>query len=91
MNGLVKGGLALGGLVLGLGALKRALNPRPRYLLEKPLRRVREEGSRVVVVSGLHGGDRPSSWSKTATTSGARHSPRQLLHLWPLVRIVSTT
>ena len=27
MNGLVKGGLALGGLVLGLGALRRALNP----------------------------------------------------------------
>src|SRR5918912_1495894 len=37
MNGLVKGGLALGGLVLGLGALRRALNPTPRYASwEKP-------------------------------------------------------
>jgi hypothetical protein len=37
MNGLVKGGLALGGLVVGIGALRRALNPTPRYLSwEKP-------------------------------------------------------
>ena len=31
MNGWVKGGLALGGLVVGLGAVRRALNPTPRY------------------------------------------------------------
>jgi len=37
MNGLVKGGLALGGAVLGLGALRKALNPTPRYASwEKP-------------------------------------------------------
>jgi NADH:quinone reductase (non-electrogenic) len=37
MNGWVKGGLAVGGLVVGLGALRRALNPSPRYApWEKP-------------------------------------------------------
>jgi hypothetical protein len=37
VNGLAKGGLALGGLVVGVAALKRALNPRPRYASwEKP-------------------------------------------------------
>ncbi len=37
MNGWVKGGLALGGLVFGLGAMRRALNPTPRYApWEKP-------------------------------------------------------
>ncbi len=37
MNGWVKGGLALGGLAVGLGAVRRALNPTPRYApWEKP-------------------------------------------------------
>jgi len=37
MNGWVKGGLALGGLAVGLGAMRRALNPTPRYApWEKP-------------------------------------------------------
>src|SRR5918997_487661 len=37
MNGWVKGGLALGGLAVGLGAVERALNPSPRYApWEKP-------------------------------------------------------
>ncbi len=55
MNGLVKGGLALGGLVLGLGALKRALNPRPRYLSwEKPP--YGEFEKKVLVVGGGFGG-----------------------------------
>jgi hypothetical protein len=31
MNVWVKGGLALGGLAVGLGTLRRALNPPPRY------------------------------------------------------------
>jgi NADH dehydrogenase len=55
MNGLVKGGLALGVLVLGLGALKRALNPRPRYLSwEKPP--YGEFEKKVLVVGGGFGG-----------------------------------
>src|ERR671932_274843 len=37
MNGWVKGGLALGGLVIGLGALRKAGTPTPRYApWEKP-------------------------------------------------------
>jgi NADH dehydrogenase len=55
MNGLVKGGLALGGLVLGLGALRRALNPRPRYLSwEKPP--YNEFEKKVLILGGGFGG-----------------------------------
>jgi NADH:ubiquinone reductase (H+-translocating) len=37
MGRLLKGGLALGGTFLALGALRRALNPQPRYApWEKP-------------------------------------------------------
>ena len=55
MNGLVKGGLALGGLVLGLGAVRRALNPRPRYASwEKPPYERFE--NKVLVVGGGFGG-----------------------------------
>jgi NADH:ubiquinone reductase (H+-translocating) len=55
MNGLVKGGLALGGVVLGLGALRRALNPRPRYASwEKPP--YSEFEKKVLVVGGGFGG-----------------------------------
>jgi NADH dehydrogenase len=55
MNRLVKGGLALGGLVIGLGALRRALNPRPRYLSwEKPP--YGEFEHKVLVVGGGFGG-----------------------------------
>ena len=55
MNGLVKGGLALGGVVLGLGALKRALNPRPRYASwEKPP--YGEFENKVLIVGGGFGG-----------------------------------
>src|ERR687898_218015 len=37
MNAWVKGGLVLGGLAVGLGTLRRALNPSPRYApWEKP-------------------------------------------------------
>src|SRR5918993_3795261 len=55
MNGLVKGGLALGGLVLGLGVLKRALNPTPRYApWEKPP--YSEFENKVLVVGGGFGG-----------------------------------
>ena len=51
MNGLVKGGLALGGLVLGLGVLRRALNPTPRYApWEKPP--YSEFENKVLVVGG---------------------------------------
>ncbi len=55
MNGLVKGGLALGGLVFGLGALRRALNPTPRYAAwEKPP--YGEFDKKVLVVGGGFGG-----------------------------------
>src|SRR5918999_1181264 len=55
MNGLVKGGLALGGLVLGLGALRRALNPTPRDApWEKPP--YSEFENKVLVVGGGFGG-----------------------------------
>jgi NADH:ubiquinone reductase (H+-translocating) len=55
MNGLVKGGLALGGVVLGLGALRRALNPTPRYASwEKPPYSQFEK--KVLVVGGGFGG-----------------------------------
>ena len=55
MDGLVKGGLALGGVVLGLGALKRALNPRPRYASwEKPP--YGEFENKVLIVGGGFGG-----------------------------------
>ena len=55
MNGLVKGGLALGGLVLGIGALRRVLNPTPRYLSwEKPP--YSEFEKKVLVLGGGFGG-----------------------------------
>src|ERR671912_487653 len=55
MNGLVKGGLAFGGLVLGLGALRRALNPTPRYApWEKPP--YGEFEKKVLIVGGGFGG-----------------------------------
>src|ERR671917_1246885 len=55
MNGLVKGGLALGGLVVGLGALRRALNPTPRYASwEKPP--YGEFEKKVLIVGGGFGG-----------------------------------
>lgn len=55
MNGLLKGGLALGGAVLGLGALKRALNPTPRYApWEKP--RYEDFEKKILVVGGGFGG-----------------------------------
>jgi NADH dehydrogenase len=55
MNGLVKGGLALGGLILGLGALRRALNPTPRYApWEKPP--YSEFEKKVLIVGGGFGG-----------------------------------
>src|ERR671921_331946 len=55
MNGFVKGGLALGGLVLGLGALRRALNPTPRYApWEKPP--YNEFEKKVLVLGGGFGG-----------------------------------
>ena len=55
MNGLVKGGLALGGLVVGLGALKRALNPTPRYASwEKPPYGAFDK--KVLIVGGGFGG-----------------------------------
>jgi NADH dehydrogenase len=55
MNGWVKGGLALGGLVVGLGAIRRALNPSPRYApWEKPPYGDFEK--KVLVVGGGFGG-----------------------------------
>ncbi len=55
MNGWVKGGMALGGLLFGLGALRRALNPRPRYLSwEKPP--YGEFEKKILVVGGGFGG-----------------------------------
>src|SRR3954452_5430281 len=55
MGKLLKGGLALGGTVLALGALRRALNPQPRYApWEKP--RYEEFEKKVLVVGGGFGG-----------------------------------
>ena len=55
MSRLLKGGLALGGSVLALGALRRALNPRPRYApWEKPP--YGEFEKKVLVVGGGFGG-----------------------------------
>ena len=55
MNGWVKGGLALGGLVVGLGTLRRALNPSPRYApWEKPP--YGDFDKKVLVLGGGFGG-----------------------------------
>ena len=55
MNRLVKGGLALGALVLGIWALRRALNPTPRYLSwEKPPYNQFEK--KVLILGGGFGG-----------------------------------
>src|SRR5829696_5473749 len=55
MNAWVKGGLALGGLVVGLGTLRRALNPSPRYApWEKPP--YEEFDKKVLVLGGGFGG-----------------------------------
>src|ERR687895_1126156 len=55
MNGWVKGGLALGGLAVGLGAMRRALNPSPRYAAwEKPPYEDFEK--KVLVLGGGFGG-----------------------------------
>jgi len=55
MNGWVKGGLALGGLAVGLGAIRRALNPTPRYApWEKPP--YSEFEKKVLIVGGGFGG-----------------------------------
>src|SRR5215216_7590227 len=55
MNAWVKGGLALGGLAVGLGTLRRALNPKPRYApWEKPP--YEEFEKKVLVLGGGFGG-----------------------------------
>ena len=55
MNGWVKGGLALGGLAVGVGAIRRALNPTPRYApWEKPP--YSEFEKKVLIVGGGFGG-----------------------------------
>lgn len=55
MGRLLKGGLALGGTVVALGALRRALNPNPRYApWEKPP--YEEFENKVLVVGGGFGG-----------------------------------
>ncbi|MDQ3925605.1 MAG: NAD(P)/FAD-dependent oxidoreductase [Actinomycetota bacterium] len=55
MGRLLKGGLALGGTVLALGALRRALNPEPRYAAwEKPPYENFEK--KVLIVGGGFGG-----------------------------------
>src|ERR687898_255001 len=55
MNAWVKGGLALGGLVVGLGTLRRALNPPPRYApWEKPP--YEDFDQKVMVLGGGFGG-----------------------------------
>jgi NADH:ubiquinone reductase (H+-translocating) len=55
MNGWVKGGLALGGLIVGLGALRKAGHPTPRYApWEKPP--YGEFEKKVLVLGGGFGG-----------------------------------
>jgi NADH dehydrogenase len=54
-NFVVKGGLAVGGTYLGVRALRRALNPKPRYApWEKP--RYEEFENKVLIVGGGFGG-----------------------------------
>jgi NADH dehydrogenase len=55
MNGWVKGGLALGGLIVGLGALRKAGHPTPRYApWEKPP--YEDFENKVLVLGGGFGG-----------------------------------
>jgi NADH dehydrogenase len=55
MNAWVKGGLALGGLAVGLGTLRRALNPAPRYApWEKPP--YGDFENKVLILGGGFGG-----------------------------------
>jgi NADH dehydrogenase len=55
MNTWVKGGLVLGGLAVGLGTLRKALNPKPRYApWEKPP--YEEFEKKVLVLGGGFGG-----------------------------------
>lgn len=55
MRRLLKGGLAVGGAVVGLAALKRSLNPPPRYApWEKP--RYETFDKRILIVGGGFGG-----------------------------------
>ena len=55
MSRLLKGSLAVGGTVLALGALRKTLNPRPRYApWEKP--RYDQFEKKVLVVGGGFGG-----------------------------------
>src|ERR687893_547323 len=55
MNGWVKGGLALGGLIVGLGALRKAGHPTPRYApWEKPP--YGDFENKVLVLGGGFGG-----------------------------------
>src|ERR671916_2685369 len=55
MNGWVKGGLAIGGLIVGLGALRKAGHPTPRYApWEKPPYEAFE--NKVLVLGGGFGG-----------------------------------
>ncbi|QIN79135.1 NAD(P)/FAD-dependent oxidoreductase [Rubrobacter marinus] len=55
MGRLLNGGLVVGGTVLALGALRRALNPRPRYApWEKP--RYEQFDNKVCIVGGGFGG-----------------------------------
>jgi NADH:ubiquinone reductase (H+-translocating) len=55
MNAWIKGGLALGGAAVALGALKRTLNPAPRYApWEKPP--YEEFEKKVLVLGGGFGG-----------------------------------
>ena len=55
MGKLLNGGLAVGGAVVALGAVRRALNPRPRYApWEKP--RYEEFENKVCIVGGGFGG-----------------------------------
>jgi NADH dehydrogenase len=55
MNGWVKGGLALGGLIVGLGALRKAGHPTPRYApWEKPP--YEDFENKVLILGGGFGG-----------------------------------
>jgi NADH:ubiquinone reductase (H+-translocating) len=55
MNAWVKGGLVLGGLAVGLGTLRRALNPSPRYApWEKPP--YGDFENKVLILGGGFGG-----------------------------------
>jgi NADH:ubiquinone reductase (H+-translocating) len=89
VNGWVKGGLAVGGVVLGAGALRRFLNPKPRYEAWER-RPYGEFEKKVLVVGGGFGGyaavERLTSLTKRRNDVGVMMVSREnFFTFWPMV------